>query len=333
MERKDLNMKKHVFEIKDQVASNDSAKHILDDIVKPLKKKKKDIDVLKIDVYVNAKTISDVYKNFDNADGKVSIVPTIGPKQKIENRTFAKFHNVIVDKISQYLKDKEIVVHIIDCGLHLNDLEAEGKNHKTRIGEMIDSVLNMMQITKHPVWFSTASDKANFKFNHYFTQMDIINIGPDRIEGYPDCMMYSGNSNLDWIVVDVENLPEKTVDLSMNGDYDFDFFSVKQLIDKFASKWPGYFVGQFPTVPYEVGAFYREPEFDRDNQKYDMSKYKDNLKKYQKAAFDMGIRRQHQIVDAMKYIRSVIPYNGKDDKNNKSQDSGDSNISSLVNII
>jgi len=207
-------------------------------------------------------------------------------------------------------------------------MPAEGKKQKTRIGEMIESVLEMMRLTKHPVWFSTASDKANFKFNHYFTQMDIINIGPDKIEGYPDCMMYSGNSNLDWIIVDVENLPEKTVDLSMNGDYDFDFFSIKQLIDKFAAKWPGYFIGQFPTVPYEVGAFYREPAFDRDNQKYDMSKYKDNLQRYQKAAFDMGIKRPNQIVDAMKYIRSVIPYDG-----NQTKESDESSLSSMVNII
>lgn len=324
-------MKKHVFEIKDQVASNESAKHILDNIVKPILNSQQDIEVSKIDVYVNAKAISDVYKNFDGSNGKVDIVPTIGPKQKIENRTFAKFHNIVVDKFPQYLKDKDNIIHLIDCGLHLNDIPAEGKDHKTRIGEMIDSILEMMLLIKHPVWFSTASDKANFKFGHYFTQMDIINIGPEKIIGYPDCIMYSGNSNLDWIIVDVENLSEKTLDLSMNGDYDFDFFSVKQLIDKFASKWPGYFIGQFPTVPYEVGAFYREPEFDRDCQKYDMSKYKDNLKKYQKAAFDMGIRKQHQIIDAMKYIRSVIPYNKE--KVDEKSESDNSNISSLVNII
>ena len=328
-------MKKHVFEIKDQVASNESAKHILENIVKPILNSQQDIEVSKIDVYVNAKTISDVYKNFDGSNGKVDIVPTIGPKQKIENRTFAKFHNIVVDKFPQYLKDKDNVIHLIDCGLRLNDIPAEGKNQKTRIGEMIESVIEMMRLIKHPVWFSTASDKANYKFGHYFTQMDIINIGPEKINGYPDCIMYSGNSNLDWIIVDVENLPEKTLDLSMNGDYDFDFFSVKQLIDKFASKWPGYFIGQFPTVPYEVGAFYRESEFDRDNQKYDMSKYQDNLKKYQKAAYDMGIRRPNQISDAMKYIRSVIPFGGNEVQDNKKEEKtvDSSNISSLVNII
>lgn len=321
-------MKKHVFAIKDQVASKESAKHILSDIVKPILNSQQDISVSKIDVYVNSKTISDEYKIVEDNE-KVNVIATIGPKQKIENRIFSKFHNIVVDKISQDLKDKDNIVHIIDCGLHLNDIPAEGKKHKTRIGEMIESVLEMMRLTKHPVWFSTASDKANFKFGHYFTQMDIINIGPDKIEGYPDCIMYSGNSNLDWIMIDVENLPEKAIDLAMNGDYDFDFFSVKQLIDKFASKWPGYFVGQFPTVPYEVGAFYREAEFDRDSQKYDMSKYRDNLKRYQKAAVDMGIKKQHQIVDAMKYIRSVIHYDGKE--------SGDGpenvNISSLVNQL
>ena len=321
-------MKKHVFAIKDQVASKESAKHILSDIVKPILNSQQDIVVSKIDVYVNSKTISDEYKIVEDNE-KVNVIATIGPKQKIENRIFSKFHNIVVDKISQDLKDKDNIVHIIDCGLHLNDIPAEGKKHKTRIGEMIDSVLEMMQLTKHPVWFSTASDKANFKFGHYFTQMDIINIGPDRIEGYPDCIMYSGNSNLDWIMIDVENLPEKAIDLAMNGDYDFDFFSVKQLIDKFASKWPGYFVGQFPTVPYEVGAFYREAEFDRDGQKYDMSKYKDNLKRYQKTAVDMGIRKPHQIVDAMKYIRSVIHFDGKEG----SDGSENVNISSLVNQL
>lgn len=319
-------MKKHVFAIKDQVASDASAKHVINDIVKPLLNSQQDLDLLKIDVYVNAKTTSKEYAEFESNE-KISVVSTIGPKQKIENRNFAKFHNIVVDKLSQYLKDKDNVIHVIDCGLHLNDIPAEGKKQKTRIGEMIESILEMMRLIKHPVWFSTASDKANFKFGHYFTQMDIINIGQDRIDGYPDCIMYSGNSNLDWIIVDVGNLSEKTVDLSMNGDYDFDFFSVKQLIDKFASKWPGYFVGQFPTVPYEVGAFYREEEFDRDNQKYDMSKYKDNLSKYQKAAYDMGIRHPNQIVDAMHYIRSVIKYDGNGQENNES------NISSLVNII
>lgn len=332
-------MKKHVFEIKDQVASEESAKHILENIVKPILNSQQDIEVSKVDVYVNSKSICETYKNFDKANGKVDIIATIGPKQKIENRTFAKFHNIVVDKFPQYLKDKDNVIHLIDCGLHLNDLGAEGKNHKTRLGEMIESVLEMMKLLKHPVWFSTASDKANFKFSHYFTQMDIINVGQDRIEGYPDCVMYSGNSNLDWIIVDVENLPDKSVDLSMNGDYDFDFFSVKQLIDKFASKWPGYFIGQFPTVPYEVGAFYREPEFDRDNQKYDMSKYKDNLKKYQKAALDMGIHHPHQIVDAMKYVRSVVPYrNDSEPKENNDvikepAEVEETNISTLVNII
>ena len=197
-------MKKHVFEIKDQVASNESAKHVIEDIVKPLLNSQQDIEVSKIDIFVNSKTLSNVYVENAEISDKVSFILTIGTKQKIENRTYAKFHNVVVDKISQYLKDKEIVVHIIDCGLHLNDMPAEGKKQKTRIGEMIESVLEMMRLTKHPVWFSTASDKANFKFNHYFTQMDIINIGPDKIEGYPDCMMYSGNSNLDWIIVDVE---------------------------------------------------------------------------------------------------------------------------------
>lgn len=320
-------MKKHVFAIKDQVASDASAKHIVNDIVKPLLNSQQDLEILEINVYVNAKSASKEYDNVGSND-KVNVIPTIGPKQKFENRNFAKFHNTVVDKLLQYAKDSSNVIHVIDGALHLNDIPAEGKKQKTRIGEMVESVLEMMKLTKHPVWFSTASDKANYKFGHYFTQMDIINIGQDRIDGYPDCIMYSGNSNLDWIIVDVEGLPDKTVNLSMNGDYDFDFFSVKQLIDKFASKWPGYFVGQFPTVPHEVGAFYRESEFDRDNQKYDMSKYKDNLSKYQKAAYDMGIRRPNQIVDAMQYIRSVIKYDG-----NGQENSNEPNISSLVNIL
>ena len=324
-------MKKHIFAIKDQVASKESAKHILDHIVTPIMKSIGDIEVEKIDVFVNAKEVNEAYNSYEQSS-KISFLPTIGPKQQFDKRIFAKFHNVVIEKISKYLKDKDNVVHIIDCGLHLNDIPAEGKKQKTRIGEMVQSILEMMRLIKHPVWFSTASDKANFKFGHYFTQMDIINIGPDKIEGYPDCIMYSGNSNLDWIIVDVENLPEKTLDLSMNGDYDFDFFSVKQLIDKFASKWPGYFIGQFPTIPYEVGAFYREAEFDRDNQKYDMSKYKDNLNKYQKAAFDLGIRHPNQIVDAMKYMRSVIHYEEKSIDNSSTEVSC-SNISTLVNVI
>lgn len=322
-------MKKHIFAIKDQVASEESAKHVIENIVKPILNSNGDIEVSKIDVFVNSKTLSKVYVENAELSDKVTFILTIGPKQQFDKRIFAKFHNVVIEKISKYLKDKDNVVHVIDCGLHLNDIPAEGKKQKTRIGEMVQSVLEMMQLIKHPVWFSTASDKANFKFGHYFTQMDIINIGPEKIEGYPDCIMYSGNSNLDWIIVDVENLLDNGMpDLTMNGDYDFDFFSVKQLIDKFAAKCPGYFIGQFPTIPYEVGAFYREAEFDRDNQKYDMSKYKDNLQKYQKAAYDLGIRHPNQIVDAMKYMRSVIHYENSDMSKEKNSD-----VSNLVNII
>ena len=172
----------------------------------------------------------------------------------------------------------------MDGTLDLTDAPSEFKKQETRIGEMIVDVLDMMDLLEHPVWFNTASDKGNIKFGHYFTNIDFINIDEScKLDVMPECIMFSGNSNLDWIIINANEWKKRKLpSLTMNNEYDYDFLSIKQLIAKFANNEHGYFESMFPTVPTEVGAYFRNQEFDRDLQKYDMKKYKENLERYRK---------------------------------------------------
>jgi hypothetical protein len=301
-------MMKHVFEIKDFVATAESAKRIMMNQINVILKAKDDLDITAIRVFVNDTDAKFYDKKYEEQN--VSFVPTLfkGKKKSSTKQTFAAFHNSVINNIAQDISSDDTIVHIQDGTLDLTDLPSERGICKTRLGEMILDVVYLMKILDHPVWFNTASDKGNMKFGHYYTLIDLLNIDDTCLfETIPNCIMYAGNSNLDWIIVDgKEYLEKKMPTLMMNGNYDYDFLSIKQLIAKFANYENGYFDNMFPTIPMEVGSYFRNPEFDRDLQQYDMSKYKANLENYRENLKEYKQLKNATLNDAVKFVRNKL---------------------------
>lgn len=300
---------KHVFAIKDQNATAESAKRILENQVDVLLKASEDIDIETILVYVND-TNTDNYNVAYSNDIPVKFIPTLnaGKKKKVEKQSFASFHNFVANGVQQYLANGDWMVHIQDGTVDLTDYPSERGTQKTRVGEMIMDVNYMMDLLNHPVWFNTASDKGNIKFGHYYTMIDLLNIDDScLLNSVPNCIMYSGNSNLDWIMIDAKKYREmKMPSLMMNNVYDYDFLSIKELIAKFANLGNGYFDNMFPTVPTEVGVYFRNEEFDRDLKQYNMEKYKDNLDVYKKNICEFKNLKATSIHDVISYVRETL---------------------------
>lgn len=298
----------HVFVIKDFLATEDSAKHIMKNQIDVILKASSDISITEVKVFVNNNNTD----NYPEYAGSIPVVyiPTLvsGKKKTNTKQTFAAFHNSVINGIAGNLQAKNTLIHIQDGTLDLTDTPSDRGILKTRLGEMVNDVLYMMKLLDHPVWFNTASDKGNMKYGHYFTMIDFLNIDNNcLLDTLPDCIMYSGNSNLDWIMIDAEAYKEKKMPtLVMNGSYDYDFLYIKHLIAKFANYEHGYFDNMFPTVPTEVGSYFRNPNFDRDLQHYDMSKYKENMENYRKNLMEFKNLKQITINDVVLYVRSVL---------------------------
>jgi hypothetical protein len=301
-------MMKHVFEIKDFVATAESAKRIMMNQINVILKAKDDLNITAIRVFVNDTDAKFYDKKYEEQN--VSFVPTLfkGKKKSSTKQTFAAFHNSVINNIAQDISSDDTIVHIQDGTLDLTDLPSERGICKTRLGEMVQDVVYLMKLLDHPVWFNTASDKGNMKFGHYYTLIDLLNIDDTCLfETIPNCIMYAGNSNLDWIIVNgKEYLEKKMPTLMMNGSYDYDFLSIKHLIAKFANYENGYFDNMFPTIPMEVGSYFRNPEFDRDLQQYDMSKYKANLENYRENLKEYKQLKNTTLNDAVKFVRDKL---------------------------
>ena len=300
---------KHIFEIKDLVATKESAKHICESQIDVLLKVAVDIDIAGINVFINDIDASNYEKDYSGSP--VKFIPTLHKHKKnteVEKQSFAAFHNFVVNASTPHLNADDVIVHIMDGTLDLIDTESEFKKKSTRVGEMICDIYDMMNLLDHPVWFNTASDKGNIKFGHYFTMIDFINIDETfKIDIFPECIMYSGNSNLDWIIIDAAKYKKaKMPSLIMNSNYLYDFLSIKQLIAKFVDFDTGYYDSMFPTVPTEVGAYFRNTEFDKDLQRYDMSKYQENLKQYQLNLKEYKKLKQVNISNVVDFVRAKI---------------------------
>lgn len=298
---------KHVFEIKDLIATKESAEHIMNNQIDVLLKTIDDIDIAGINVFVN--DIDTQYYTKDYSKYPVKFIPTLYKgKKKAEKHSFAALHNFVVNTISSCMNSTDLIIHIQDGTIDLTDHDAEFNKYKTRVGEMINDVVYMMRLLNHPVWFNTATDKGNMKFGHYYTNIDLINIDDtNRLESFPECIMYSGNSNLDWIMIDIENYKKmKMPNLMMNGEYDYDFLSIKQLIAKFVNFELGYFDTMFPTIPTEVGAYQRNANFDKDLTNYDMSKYNENVKRYQENLKAYKNLKSASLNDVILFVKNAV---------------------------
>lgn len=300
----------HVFAIKDFVASKESAKHIIENQVKVILTAVKDINIKNVIVFVNESNV-DNYAEEASKLTNIKIIPTLKvfkKNKKVSKQSFASFHNEIINQLAGEFNSSDTMVHIMDGTLDLTNAASDRGLCQTRFGEMVNDVLSMMKLFDHPVWFNTASDKGNMKYGHYYTMIDFLNIDTNcLLDTLPECVMYAGNSNLDWIMVNAEEYKAKKMPtLTMNGTYDYDFLSIKELIAKFANYGNGYFDNMFPTIPTEVGAYFRDPAFDKDLQHYDMSKYKENMENYRKNLVEYKNLKETTINDVVLYVRSVL---------------------------
>lgn len=264
--------------IKDDVSTADSAQSIVNEICTPLIAAASDIKLTKIIIAVNAPASEEAcytYADFKQQHSDIDIV--IADYDK--TGTFAEFHNFAVSLIDTHAITDD--VHIISGALAItNGKPALSTTAVTRVGEFIIDLTELMVLLKRDVWFSTASDAANIAFNRYFTALDVLNIdGQVKHIDFPACMMWSGNSNLDWIYINA-NAKDNTIDLTLDTSYDYDFLSIKDCIAR-STHVDGYYVNLFPTIPTEVGAFARIPRFDSDNQQYEFGdKYTNNMKAF-----------------------------------------------------
>lgn len=294
-----------VIVVKDDFGTAASAESITHNILKQLKAAKNDINLKKIVVAINDTVEDSLYSENLTLEGIEFTTVTV--KQKL---TFAEFHNFVVDHIDNNI-DKNVNLHIVSGSLMLfenDDAESIKSECKTMIGSFVNDLLDMTKLLKRPVWFGTASDGANYSFNHYFTVADILNID-GKVKHFiaPECIMWAGNSNLDWIYTDLTKFDANL--LKFDQIYDYDFLEIKNLIAKFASLLPGFYINLFPTIPREVGAYFRIPEFNRDNQQYDLKseKYKQNIDLYLNNTKDIAAAQPKTINDAMIYMQKVLP--------------------------
>lgn len=300
----------HIFVIKDFIATKESAKHIMSDQIDVIFSAAVDINISSVKVFVN--DINTKFYDKNQYSGKpIEFIPVLQESKKGKNilkHTFGGFHNVIINSITKDISLKNTLIHIQDGTLNLANIPSERGICKTRLGEMVNDILEMMRLLDYPVWFNTASDKGNMKFGHYYTMIDLLNLDESCLfESIPICIMYSGNSNLDWIMINCEEYKNKKMpSLMMNSDYDYDFLSIKQLIAKFANWGNGYFDTMFATVPTEVGAYFRNSEFDKDLQQYDMSKYKENIENYRNNLLEYKNLKQISVSDVIIYVRNKI---------------------------
>ncbi len=312
---------KHVFEIKDFIANEESAKHIIESQVNVILNASKDLDIVGINIFIND-TNADFYKDVVKQNELIKLIPTLKArkKKKEEKQSFAAFHNFIVNSIASKLNTKDLLIHIMDGTLDLFNSKSEFGKQTTRLGEMIVDVYSMMNLLNHPVWFNTASDKGNLKFGHYYTMIDFINIDEScLLDTFPECIMYSANSNLDWIIIDAEKYRDsKLPTLMMNTKYDYDFLSIKHLISKFVDFSRGYYDTMFPTVPTEVGAYDRNRMFDKDFIDYDMSKYNENIQKFKENLKEYDLK-PCSINDVIMYVRETVLNKLSDSDKNKLQ--------------
>ena len=310
------------FIIKDFFATPESAAHIRTNIASPLFTacSKNDIKITTIVILVNTtKEVDEGYTEFqtkikkDFPDMKFNIDKAFPGNNEDRALTVAEFHNTAVSLI----KTLEITadVHLLSGSLSLNaythpeeadeDDVLSRQECKTYIGTFLKELTGALTILKRPMWFSTASDAANYAFGKYFTSVDILNVDEKtKIEGFPDCVMWSGNSNLDWIYIDVDIIKPEFI--KFNPDYDYDFLSIKDCIAR-STIIPGYFVNLFPTVPHEVGAFNRVADFDLDRQKYNMDEelYRKNLSDFNRnTKSETNVVRQ--VTDVFEYMRATI---------------------------
>lgn len=301
---------KHVFEIKDFVANAESAKRIMTAQIDVILKAKDDLEITGVNVFINDNDSKFYDKKYDE-ELNIKFIPTLpkGKKNKIASKqSFSSFHNSVVNGIAKDLSAPDTIVHIQDGTLDLTDIPSERGICKTRLGEMIKDLVYLMDLLDHPVWFNTASDKGNMKFGHYYTMLDLLNLDPNCLfETVPNCFMYAGNTNLDWIVINgPEYRKKKMPTLMMNNTYDYDFLSIKELVCKFANYGHGYFDNMFPTVPMEVGSYFRNEKFDRDFNQYDMSKYQENLGNYKKNIEAYKNFKSANINDVIKFVRETV---------------------------
>lgn len=291
--------------IKDDVASNESATSIINNICKPLVSATDDINLKLIVVAINDNIEDSLYSEYASSLPNKIVFKTITTQSKLD---FVDFHNYVVEHIAITGYNK-VNLHIISGALSINDTSSEVKQGcKTLVGSFINDLLDMTILLKRPVWFSTASDAANFSFNHYFTIADILNIdGKIKHFKAPECMMWSGNSNLDWIYVNTT----MTCPISLRFEtcYDYDFLAIKDMIAK-STTTPGYFVNLFPTIPREVGTFFRVPAFNRDNQQYDLTndKYQKNLTLFNNNN-NLASAQPKTVNDIISYMQAVLPKN------------------------
>lgn len=308
---------KHVFAIKDFNSTAESAKRIIEKQVSVILKAKEDLDIDGINVFIN----DSIVRFYDETKfPDVKFIPSLqsSKKNKIpQKQTFAAFHNSVVNGIAKALSANETIVHIQDGTLDLTDIPSERGILKTRLGEMIEDVVYLMDLLDHPVWFNTASDKGNMKFGHYYTLIDILNIDNNcMFESVPNCFMFAGNSNLDWIIVNSAKYREiKMPSLMMNSIYEYDFLSIKELISKFANFGNGYYENMFPTIPTEIGSYFRNEKFDKDFYQYDMTKYKENFENFKKNLEEYKNPRIANVNTAVSFVRNTILNKlSKDDK-------------------
>ena len=300
---------KHVFGIKDFVANAESAKRIMTSQIDVILKAKEDIDVSEIKVFVNDYDTKfyDIQK-YEGQNVKFIYTLTKGKKKASAKQSFAAFHNSVVNGVAQNISAPDTIVHIQDGTLDLTDIPSERGICKTRLGEMILEVVYLMNLLDHPVWFNTASDKGNMKFGQYYTMIDLLNVDETcQFETVPNCIMYAGNSNLDWIMINGKDyVANKMPSLMMNGTYEYDFLSIKELIAKFANYGNGYFENMFPTIPMEVGSYFRNRAFDRDLIQYNMTKYKENLDKFNNNLKEYKNLKTAYIGDVIKFVREKL---------------------------
>lgn len=291
--------------IKDDVANNESATSIINNICKPLVSATDDINLKLIVVAINDNIEDSLYSEYASSLPNKIVFKTITTQSKLD---FVSFHNYVVEHIAITGYNK-VNLHIVSGALLINTHDAEIKaGCKTQVGSFISDLLELMTLLKRPIWFSTASDMANYAYNHYFTSADILNIdGKIKHFKAPECMMWSGNSNLDWIYVNTT----MTCPISLRFEtcYDYDFLAIKDMIAK-STTTPGYFVNLFPTIPREVGTFFRVPAFNRDNQQYDLTndKYQKNLTLFNNNN-NLASAQPKTVNDIISYMQTVLPKN------------------------
>lgn len=299
--------------IKDDFATYESAKSIIKHICMPLIDAMTDINLKQIVIAINDTVEDGAYVEYFATGGIPTNVTinTIMPKSKLD---FANFHNFVAEAIAQ-CEYKDINLHIVSGALLINTHDVEIKaGCKTQVGSFISDLLELMTLLKRPIWFSTASDMANYAYNHYYTSADIINVdGKVKHFTAPQCIMWSGNSNLDWIYVNTAipvyvntAIPVKPP-ITFETCYEYDFLAIKDLIAKYTVV-PGYYVNLFPTIPREVGTFFRVPMFNRDNIQYDFTgdKYKNNIDLFSKNNANESCQPK-TVNDVIAYMQKVLP--------------------------